>query len=100
MSDGEIITQVQKSNSDDNDTESDEDEVIETSKISNSDAFECFAKGLILLEQQIVSYSTELTLLKQLRDRAVSDAYGRAKIRLSQCNVCIVCHIVSYMYVL
>ncbi|GBO24883.1 hypothetical protein AVEN_237880-1 [Araneus ventricosus] len=44
MSDGEIIVQVRKPNSDDDNSESDEDEVIETSKISNSDAFECFAK--------------------------------------------------------
>ncbi|GBL78743.1 hypothetical protein AVEN_65296-1 [Araneus ventricosus] len=46
------------------------DEVIETSKISNSDAFECFVKGLMWLEQQTGSDSTELMILKQLRDRA------------------------------
>ncbi|GBM01686.1 Jerky -like [Araneus ventricosus] len=61
---------VRKPNSDDDNSESDEDEVIETSKISNSDAFECFAKGLLWLEQQTDSDSTELMLLKQLRDRA------------------------------
>ncbi|GBN46627.1 hypothetical protein AVEN_222856-1 [Araneus ventricosus] len=60
-----------KPNSDDNDSESDEDEVIETSKISTSDAFECLAKGLMWLEQLTDSDSTELMLLKQLRDRAV-----------------------------
>ncbi|GBN40513.1 hypothetical protein AVEN_6845-1, partial [Araneus ventricosus] len=43
---------------------------IETSEISNSDAFECFAKGLMWLEQQTDSDSTELMLLKQLRDGA------------------------------
>ncbi|GBM31245.1 hypothetical protein AVEN_223443-1 [Araneus ventricosus] len=62
MSDDEIIAQVQKPNSDDDN--SDEDEVVETSKISNSDAFECFAKGLMWLEQQTDSDSTELMLLK------------------------------------
>ncbi|GBN51526.1 hypothetical protein AVEN_238233-1 [Araneus ventricosus] len=52
------------------DDNSESDEVIETSKISNSDAFECFAKGLMWLEQQTGSDSTELMLLKQLGDRA------------------------------
>ncbi|GBM57437.1 hypothetical protein AVEN_24210-1 [Araneus ventricosus] len=47
MSDVEIIAQVRKPNSDDDNSESDEDEVIETSKISNSNAFECFARGLM-----------------------------------------------------
>ncbi|GBM25290.1 hypothetical protein AVEN_45920-1 [Araneus ventricosus] len=70
MRDDEIIAQVRKPNSDDDNRESDEDEVIETSKISNADAFECFAKGLMWLEQQTDSDSTELMLLKQLRDRA------------------------------
>ncbi|GBL88537.1 hypothetical protein AVEN_159119-1 [Araneus ventricosus] len=70
MSDDEIIAQVRKPNSDDDNSESDEDEVIETSKISNPDAFECFAKGLMWLEQQTDSDSTELMLLKPLRDRA------------------------------
>ncbi|GBO17733.1 hypothetical protein AVEN_10857-1 [Araneus ventricosus] len=70
MCDDEIIAQVRKPNSDDNNSENDEDEVIEISKISNSDAFECFAKGLMWLEQQTDSDSTELMLLKQLRDRA------------------------------
>ncbi|GBM95956.1 hypothetical protein AVEN_173979-1 [Araneus ventricosus] len=50
MSDDEIIAQVRKPNSDDDNSESDVDEVIETSRISNSDAFECFAKGLMWLE--------------------------------------------------
>ncbi|GBN68321.1 hypothetical protein AVEN_219960-1 [Araneus ventricosus] len=50
MSDDEIIAQVRKPNSDDDNRESDVDEVIETSRISNSDAFECFAKGLMWLE--------------------------------------------------
>ncbi|GBM07000.1 hypothetical protein AVEN_63450-1 [Araneus ventricosus] len=68
-SDDEIIAQVRKPNSDDVNSESDEDEVIETSNISNFDAFECFAKGLMWLEQQTDSDSTELMLLKQLRDR-------------------------------
>ncbi|GBL86988.1 hypothetical protein AVEN_264044-1 [Araneus ventricosus] len=67
MSDDEIIAQVRKPNSDDDISESDEDEVIETSKISNSDAFECFSKGLMWLEQQTDSDSTELMLLKQQR---------------------------------
>ncbi|GBN21509.1 hypothetical protein AVEN_218893-1 [Araneus ventricosus] len=70
MSDDEIIAQVRKPNSDDGNSESDEDEVIETPKISNSDAFECFAKGLVWLEQQTDSDCTELMLLKQLRERA------------------------------
>ncbi|GBL89466.1 hypothetical protein AVEN_87813-1 [Araneus ventricosus] len=69
MSDNEIIAQVRKPNSDADNSESDEDEVIETFKISNSDAFECFAKGLIWLEQQTDSDSTERALLKRLRDR-------------------------------
>ncbi|GBM86662.1 hypothetical protein AVEN_87425-1 [Araneus ventricosus] len=69
MSDDEIIAQVRKPNNDDDNSESDEDEVIETSKISNSDVSECFAKGLMWLEQQTDSDSTELRLLKQLRDR-------------------------------
>ncbi|GBM89185.1 hypothetical protein AVEN_271491-1 [Araneus ventricosus] len=70
MSDEEIIAQVRKPNSNDDNSEGDEDEVIETSKISNSEAFECFAKGLMWLEQQTVSDYTELMLLKQLQDRA------------------------------
>ncbi|GBL88183.1 hypothetical protein AVEN_117775-1 [Araneus ventricosus] len=70
MSDDEIIAQVRKSNSHDDNSESDEDEVIETSKISNSYSFECSAKGLMWLEQQTDSDSTELMLLKQVRDRA------------------------------
>ncbi|GBN47367.1 hypothetical protein AVEN_272617-1 [Araneus ventricosus] len=44
MCDDEIIAQERKPNSNDNNSESDEDEVIETSKISNSDAFECLLK--------------------------------------------------------
>ncbi|GBM31625.1 hypothetical protein AVEN_50413-1 [Araneus ventricosus] len=50
MSDDEIIAQVRKPNSDDDNSESDEDEVIEISKIrkkvieSNADAFECLLK--------------------------------------------------------
>ncbi|GBN97063.1 hypothetical protein AVEN_189147-1 [Araneus ventricosus] len=44
MTDDEIIVQVRKPNSDYNNSESDEDETIETFKTSNSDAFECFAK--------------------------------------------------------
>ncbi|GBN55966.1 hypothetical protein AVEN_175175-1 [Araneus ventricosus] len=59
-----------KPNRGDDNSESNEDEVIETSKISNSDAFECFAKGLMWFEQQTDSDSTELMLLNQLRDRA------------------------------
>ncbi|GBL78703.1 Jerky -like [Araneus ventricosus] len=59
MSDDEIIAQVRKPNSDDDNNESDEDKVIETSKINYSDAFECFAKGLMWLEQQTDSDSTE-----------------------------------------
>lgn len=43
--------------------------MIETSKINNSDAFECFVTGLMWLEQQTGSYSTELMLLTQLWDR-------------------------------
>ncbi|GBM01860.1 hypothetical protein AVEN_218980-1 [Araneus ventricosus] len=70
MSDDEIIAQVRKPNSDDYNSESDEDDVMKTSKISNSDAFECFAKGLMWLEEQTDSDSTELMLLKQLRDSA------------------------------
>ncbi|GBM02167.1 hypothetical protein AVEN_190590-1 [Araneus ventricosus] len=62
MSDDEIIAQVRKPNSDDN-SKSDEGEVIKTSKINNSDAFECFAKRLMWLEQQTDSDSTELMLL-------------------------------------
>ncbi|GBM10931.1 hypothetical protein AVEN_171419-1 [Araneus ventricosus] len=50
MNDEEITAQVRKPNSDDDNSESDEDEVIKTSDISNSDAFECSAKGLICLE--------------------------------------------------
>ncbi|GBL98684.1 hypothetical protein AVEN_19726-1 [Araneus ventricosus] len=69
MSDDEIIAQVRKPNSDDDSSESDEDEVIETSIISNSNAFEYFAKGLMWLEKQTDSDSTELMLLKQFRDR-------------------------------
>ncbi|GBO09966.1 Jerky -like [Araneus ventricosus] len=70
MRDDEIIAQVRKPNSDDDNSESDEVKVIETSKISNSDAFDCFAKGLMWLDQQTDSDSTELMLLKRLRDRA------------------------------
>ncbi|GBL74791.1 hypothetical protein AVEN_243647-1 [Araneus ventricosus] len=70
MSDDEIIAQVRKPNSDDNNSESGEGEVIETPKISKFNAFECFAKGLMWLEQQTDSDSTELMLLKQLRERA------------------------------
>ncbi|GBL84752.1 hypothetical protein AVEN_10995-1 [Araneus ventricosus] len=67
MNDNEIIAQVQKPNRGDDNSKSDEDEVIETSKISNSDAFECFAKGLMWLEQQTSSDSTEL---KKFQNRA------------------------------
>ncbi|GBL73976.1 hypothetical protein AVEN_230902-1 [Araneus ventricosus] len=76
MRDDEIIAQVRKPNSDDNNSESDEDEVIETSKISNFDAFECFAKGLMWLKQQTDSDSTEFMLLKQLPDRAAERRRG------------------------
>ncbi|GBM27317.1 hypothetical protein AVEN_144874-1 [Araneus ventricosus] len=69
MSDDKIIAKVRNPNSDDDYNENDEDEVIETSKISNSNDFECFAKGLMWLKQQTDSDSTELMLLKQLRDR-------------------------------
>ncbi|GBM49115.1 hypothetical protein AVEN_77058-1 [Araneus ventricosus] len=87
MSDDEIIAQVRKPNSDDKNSKSDEDEVIEASKLSNSDAFECFAKGLMWLEQQT----------ERLND--VSHAYGRVNFRLSQCKVHIVCHINIYIAV-
>ncbi|GBN77750.1 hypothetical protein AVEN_153662-1 [Araneus ventricosus] len=85
MSDDEIIAQVGKRNSDDDNSESDRYEVIETFKISDSDACqECFAKGLIWLEQQTDSDSTELMLLNFGRERIndVSHAYGRANFRL------------------
>ncbi|GBM04083.1 Jerky -like [Araneus ventricosus] len=49
---------LRKPNSDDDNSESDEDEVIETSKINDSDAFECFAEGLI-------GWSDRLTLIQQ-----------------------------------
>ncbi|GBN36538.1 hypothetical protein AVEN_132038-1 [Araneus ventricosus] len=90
MSDDEIISQVRKPNTDDDNSESDEDEVIETSKISNSDAFKCFAKGLMWLEQQTDSDSTELMLLNNFGPERLNDvnhAYGRANFRLSQCQV-------------
>ncbi|GBN65225.1 hypothetical protein AVEN_145652-1 [Araneus ventricosus] len=70
MSDDGIIDQVPKPNSDDDNSDSDEDEAKETSKISNSAAFECFVKGLIRLEQQTDSYSTELMLRKRLLGKA------------------------------
>ncbi|GBN41886.1 hypothetical protein AVEN_198618-1 [Araneus ventricosus] len=70
MRDDEIIVQLRKPNSDDDNNETDEDEVIETSKISKSDAFESFGKGLLWLEKQTDYDSTELMLLKHLRDRA------------------------------
>ncbi|GBN34804.1 hypothetical protein AVEN_237886-1 [Araneus ventricosus] len=72
MRDDEIVVQVRKPNSDDDNRESDEDEVIETSEISNFDAFKCFSKGLMWLEQRTDSDSTELMLLKELRDRAAN----------------------------
>ncbi|GBM06802.1 Jerky -like [Araneus ventricosus] len=78
-SDDEIIAQVRKPNSDDVNSESDEDEVIETSNISNFDAFECFAKGLMWSEQQTDSDSTELMLLKQLRDREAKRRQSRLR---------------------
>ncbi|GBO34668.1 hypothetical protein AVEN_39562-1 [Araneus ventricosus] len=77
---------MEPTNSDGDNSKSDEDEVIETSKISNSDAFECFAKGLMWLEQHTDSDSTELMLLKQLRTERLNDvshAYGRANFRFS-----------------
>ncbi|GBM00667.1 hypothetical protein AVEN_118017-1 [Araneus ventricosus] len=86
MSDGEIIAQVRKPNSDDDNSESDEDEVIETSIISNSDAFECVAKGLMWLEQQTVSDSTEFDNFGTERLNDVSHAYGTANFRLSRCK--------------
>ncbi|GBM19544.1 hypothetical protein AVEN_108012-1 [Araneus ventricosus] len=53
MNDEEIIAEVRKpkamTKNEHFHRESDEDEVIETSKISNSDGFECFAKGLMWL---------------------------------------------------
>lgn len=42
MNDNEIFDQVRKSSSEDDNHESAEDEVIEISKINNSDVFECF----------------------------------------------------------
>ncbi|GBN96922.1 hypothetical protein AVEN_68311-1 [Araneus ventricosus] len=63
------MTKVRKPDIDDDNSESNEDEVIETSKISNSNAFECFAKGLMWLEQRTDPDSTDLKLLKQFRDR-------------------------------
>ncbi|GBO35290.1 hypothetical protein AVEN_29364-1 [Araneus ventricosus] len=98
MSDNEIIAQVRKRNSDDDNSESDEYEVIETFKTSNSDVCqECFAKGLMWLEQQTDSDSTELMLLKQLRDRANErrqSCLRQSKLPfISQCKVCVVYHI-------
>ncbi|GBN68252.1 hypothetical protein AVEN_144096-1 [Araneus ventricosus] len=72
MRDDEIVVQVRKPNSDDDIRESDEDEVIETSEISNFDAFKCFSKGLMWLKQRTDSDSTELMLLKELQDRAAN----------------------------
>ncbi|GBN29259.1 hypothetical protein AVEN_155860-1 [Araneus ventricosus] len=60
MIDDKIIAQVRKPRNDDDNSESDEDEEIETSKLSNYDAFECFAKELMWLEKQTDSVSTEL----------------------------------------
>ncbi|GBL83341.1 hypothetical protein AVEN_110655-1 [Araneus ventricosus] len=57
MSDDEIIAKVRKRNGDDNNNESDEDVVIETSKISNSDAFAKGGRGN--------GWSNRLTLILQ-----------------------------------
>ncbi|GBN53115.1 hypothetical protein AVEN_245245-1 [Araneus ventricosus] len=54
------------------DEEKDDDEGENDSQvnISNNDAFECFSKGLAWLEQQEQCDSSELMLLRKLRDRA------------------------------
>ncbi|GBL86841.1 hypothetical protein AVEN_96067-1 [Araneus ventricosus] len=92
MSDDEIIAQVRKLNSDDDISESDEDEVIETSKISKSYAFECFSKGLMWLEHQTESDSTERMLLKQFRDRAAKR--HQSCLRESKLNVKYVSYVI------
>lgn len=68
MSDDEIIAQVPKLNSDDDNSESGEVEVIETSKINNSDNFECFGKRLCGWSR--LPLILQNMLLKQLQDRA------------------------------
>lgn len=68
LSDEEIIAEAQSQIN--SESETDDEEVTQTTKITNSEAFECFSKGMIWLEQQKGVDTTELLLLKRLRDRA------------------------------
>ncbi|GBM25303.1 hypothetical protein AVEN_45929-1 [Araneus ventricosus] len=68
LNDEEIIAEVRHSLKEDE--EDDEDENNSQVKISNNDAFECFSKDLAWLEQQEQCDSSELMLLRKLRDRA------------------------------
>ncbi|GBO42882.1 hypothetical protein AVEN_432-1 [Araneus ventricosus] len=68
--DEEIIAEVRHSPKEDEEVDDDEGENDSQVKISNNDAFECFSKGLAWLEQQEQCDSSELMLLRKLRDRA------------------------------
>ncbi|GBM67982.1 hypothetical protein AVEN_218841-1 [Araneus ventricosus] len=65
----EIIAQFRHSPKEDEEEDDDEGENESQVKISNNDAFECFSKGLVWLEQQEPCDSSELMLLRKLRDR-------------------------------
>ncbi|GBN98860.1 hypothetical protein AVEN_105672-1 [Araneus ventricosus] len=58
MSDDEIIAQIRKPNRDNDNSESDEDEVVETSKINNYDYLNVLLKDLC-------GWSNRLTLILQ-----------------------------------
>ncbi|XP_054707787.1 jerky protein homolog-like [Uloborus diversus] len=66
LNDEDLIAEVRNSPKEDDEDENDSG----TNKISNNDAFESFAKGLAWLEQQEQCDSSELMILRKLRDRA------------------------------
>ncbi|GBO04145.1 hypothetical protein AVEN_15513-1 [Araneus ventricosus] len=69
LNDEEIIAEFRHSPKEDEEADDDEGENDSQVNISNIDAFECFSKGL-QEELQEQSDSSELMLLRKLRDRA------------------------------
>lgn len=60
-----IIAEVRHSSKEDEEENSYEGENDSQVNISNNDAFECFSKGLVWLEQQKECDSSELMLLRK-----------------------------------
>ncbi|GBN48636.1 hypothetical protein AVEN_140034-1 [Araneus ventricosus] len=71
LNDEEIIAEVRHSlKEDEKEDDDDEGENDSQVNISNNYAFDCFSKVLAWLEQQEQYDSSELMLLRKLRDRA------------------------------